>query len=96
MNIKTLYQNVGLLFAGLMLILGMVGILSADPRGNPRLVRGLFFPGVLLAFVVGAASINRNSDAKLGGLLIGGLLLMQVWWDPESPDKDTLDRKGPV
>ena len=72
--------NDGLLFAGLVVVLGMIGFVSAQVVTDRSLSRGLLLQGTLLA----AAFHEHRGELKLIGLLIIGLLIVQSIWPTES------------
>ena len=76
--------NDGLLVAGLVVVLGMIGFVSAQVVTDRSLSRGLLLQGTLLAGVVAAAFHEHRGELKLIGLLIIGLLIVQSIWPTES------------
>ena len=97
MNGETGRLGHGLLFAALVVVLGIIGIISAQCRSERNLYRGLFLQGVLLTWVVVAAFRNQNSDLKLGGLMVVGLLILQTVWQPASTlDEPVADGDDPL
>lgn len=84
MNLEIGRVGHGLLFAALVVVLGMIGMISAKCRSERNLFRGLFFQGILLTWVIVAAFRPQNSELKLGGLIIIGLLILQTVWQPVS------------
>jgi NADH:ubiquinone oxidoreductase subunit K len=88
MNGEIRYWSHGLLFAALTVVLGMIGIISAQRASERWMSRGLFLQGALLTCVVGAAFHDHPSDLKLAGLMILGLLIVQCTWRPGSIEDD--------
>jgi hypothetical protein len=83
----------GLLFALLVIVLGMTGLVSSARSSDRSRSRGLFLQGILLIWVIGAAfhlhPIHQYSgDLKIGGLLLVGLLIVQSLWQPDSTGAD--------
>ena len=77
MNID--YGNWGsqILFASACIVVGIVGVVLAR-NGIDRWLRlGLLLQAILLAFVVSAAFFQRQTELKLGGVVIVGLLIVQ-------------------
>jgi hypothetical protein len=82
MNADVTIYNCGLLFAGLCLVFGIVGIVSSDSREYRRLASGLILQGVVFIFVFGSAYFPGSIDLRLGGLTVTGLLIIQNLLSP--------------
>lgn len=77
MNID--YGNWGsqILFALACIVVGIIGVVTARNRADRLLRLSLLLQAILLAFVVGAAMFQRQTELKLGGVVIVLLLIVQ-------------------
>ena len=80
MNSDLGHWTYGLLFASLMIVLGIIGLVPARRAPDLGLASSLLLQGVLMTFVVGAAHTNISGNSKLGALTIVGLLLIPTVW----------------
>ncbi len=107
MNSEIALWSYSLLFAMLIIVLGVTGLLSACRNWERCQAQGLIVQGILLAWVMGTALHHRgfqlqniyvhNGDLKTGGLLLVGLLIVQSLWQMEASETESEESgQGPL
>lgn len=83
------YGNWGghLLFASMCIVMAVVGIVLARNGFEQWLHQSLLLQGILLAYIASAAFFHRQSELKLGPVVIVGLLIIHSTLG-SSPVKD--------
>ena len=82
------FWNSGLLFAGLVVLLGMSGFVAARDSHSRSLASGLLSQGILLSFVVASVYFKNSLELQLGGLIVLGLLIVQAVSIRENDEAD--------
>ena len=89
MNVDIATWNNGLLFAGLCVILGIVGVVSIQHPESRWLASGMFLQGVVLTFTVGAAYFHHAVELQLACFAVVGLLIVQSLYPRRLEATDT-------
>ena len=95
MNPENRLWVVRLLFVGLVIVMGIVGVVSAARFRERRLLRGVLGQGILMMTVVGAARFPEQIELKLGGLVMIVFLITEVAWEFLISDEAKLEEKLP-
>ena len=81
MNPENRLWVIRLLFVGLIIVMGIVGVVSAPRFRERRLVRGVLGQGILMMTVVGAARFPEQIELKLAGVVVIVFLMIEAAWE---------------
>ena len=93
MNPENRLWVVRLLFVGLVIVMGIVGVISATHFRDRRLLRGVLGQGILMMTVVGAARFPEQIELKLAGVVLIVLLMIEAAWEFLISDETRLEEK---
>jgi len=93
MNPENQSWVVRLLFVSLVIVMGIVGVVSATRFRERRMLRGVLGQGILMMTVVGAARFPEQIELKLGGLVVIVFLITEAAWEFLISDESRLEEK---
>ena len=94
MNIEHSNWGSHVLFALVCVVLGIVGVILARNGTERWLRQSVLLQAILLTYVVSAAFFQLQSELKLGGVVIVGLLIVQsTLGSPSVNDDPALDEE---
>ncbi len=94
MNIENGNWGSHILFASVCIVMGIIGVVLARNGAERSMRQSVLLQGILLAFVVSAAFFQRQSELKLGAVVIVGLLIVQsTLGSPSVNDELPLDEE---
>ncbi len=84
------YGNWGslILFASVCIVTGIIGVVLARTDAERWLRQSVLLQAILLVYVVSAAFFQRQSELKLGGVVIVGLLIIPAMLGSSSVDDE--------
>lgn len=94
MNPDTRFWVFRLLFAALITVVGVVGVVAEKGFRERGLLRGVLGQGILMAIVIGAASFPERTELRLGGLVVVASLIIQAAWEYSSSSEELVTEEG--